>query len=307
MVQSPGELGSGQILLCGAIAGAVAKTVVAPFDRVKIHFQVQSPSFQGYWGRLLGIFDALALTYTKRGLQGLFDGHSATMLRVGPYAALNFFFYEKLKYFFGVRRDDKSWKRFMSGSFAGIFSTTITYPLDLIRVRMAYQRNLSDPKSSLRAVVEQLLEEGAISGGLRLSGLYQGYLFTIAGIIPYAGTSFYIYELLKQRRKDTVEGNLSVSMKLLLGMISGSIAQTVAYPFDTVRRRYQLYLNAPHLQVTKIPSYKNIAFLILKDSGWKGFFTGLSVNYLKVAPATGISFVVYELMKELMQNLTNTL
>jgi hypothetical protein len=40
------------MLISGGIAGCVAKTIIAPFDRVKIHFQVQNPLLQSYSGNL---------------------------------------------------------------------------------------------------------------------------------------------------------------------------------------------------------------------------------------------------------------
>lgn len=40
-------------MLAGGIAGSVAKTVVAPMDRVKIHFQVKNPTFSPFIGTTL--------------------------------------------------------------------------------------------------------------------------------------------------------------------------------------------------------------------------------------------------------------
>jgi solute carrier family 25 protein 16 len=37
---------------------------------------------------------------------------------------------------------------------------------------------------------------------------------------------------------------------------------------------------------------------IAKTKGWRELFVGLSINYIKVAPAMGISFVTYEFLKE---------
>ena len=37
--------------LYGGIAGSVAKTVIAPFDRIKIHFQIAHPELSQYKGK----------------------------------------------------------------------------------------------------------------------------------------------------------------------------------------------------------------------------------------------------------------
>lgn len=313
-------------LVCGGVAGAVAKTVIAPFDRVKIHFQVQNPAMVAYSGRLSGIFGALHSIYKTTGFLGLYRGHSAMLLRIFPYAAINFYSYEYFKsILYGTKTAESVvwWKRLLAGSLAGAVAVTFTYPLDIIRVRMAYDlaaKPASGPvtlstlwssyKRALGEVLSSLLTEGKTRNGFPIAGIYQGYLASVAGILPYAGVSYLSFESLKmayRRNKATAsDGPLSTSLKvpivlkLGMGMVAGALGQTAAYPLDVVRRRTQIMYIAPHLREahrSKVVVWKMLKDII-RQKGLRGLFVGLSINYLKVAPATGISFVVYESMRD---------
>jgi solute carrier family 25 phosphate transporter 23/24/25/41 len=89
-----------------------------------------------------------------------------------------------------------------------------------------------------------------------------------------------------------------VAKKLLCGALAGTFAQTITYPLDVLRRR---------MQVTGMPgvAYKyNSTWDALKklvaQEGIKGLYKGMVPNYLKVAPAIGVSFVTYEACKEVL-------
>ena len=95
-----------------------------------------------------------------------------------------------LNCFFPRKRKTNPGRSFIAGSLAGVVSTTATYPLDLARARMAV--TMPDTYKSLWSVfVITVKDEG-------LRGLYRGYVPTIIGVIPYAGTGFFTYETLKR-------------------------------------------------------------------------------------------------------------
>ena len=74
-----------------------AKTAVGPLDRVKILFQASNPHFQKYTGSWFGVVRAMRDIYGADGTRGLFRGHSATLLRIFPYAGIKFLVYEQIR------------------------------------------------------------------------------------------------------------------------------------------------------------------------------------------------------------------
>ena len=303
-------------LLFGGTAGCVAKTLVAPFDRVKIHFQVGHPELAPFRGHVTGVFGALRLLHARLGVAGLYRGHACTLARIFPYAALNYAVFERLKHVLGPQ----PWARLLAGALAGSVAVSLTYPFDIVRARVAYDLAQHAHVTPLRS--------GLVLGAIRqlrsehprfpLAAFYQGFLPTLLGIIPYAGVSFFTFETLKlallrhregagahagahenahENIKDhTQKPQLPSLVTFACGLVAGALGQTCAYPLDVVRRRQQLHRVAPHLprHVYAAGALAALRAIVAEQGVRRGLFAGLSINYLKVAPASGVSFLVYE-------------
>ncbi|MCJ1311807.1 hypothetical protein MMC25_005480 [Agyrium rufum] len=147
--------------LAGGLAGCAAKTVVGPLDRVKILFQASNPQFAKYTGSWFGVIAAMRDINSTDGVRGLFRGHSATLLRIFPYAAIKFLAYEQIR---GViipsDKQETPLRRLVSGSLAGITSVAITYPLEVIRVRLAFETKKDfEHRSTLSGICRQIYHE----------------------------------------------------------------------------------------------------------------------------------------------------
>ncbi|KAJ2752414.1 coenzyme A transporter [Coemansia sp. BCRC 34490] len=299
-------------LVIGGIAGCTAKTVVAPLDRVKILFQTHNTKFARYAGTHFGLFKASAEIYREYGIRGLYQGHSMQLARIFPYAAIKYMSYEQLKLMLGKRISDQHLRNFLAGSLCGVISVAVSYPLEMIRVRMAYSTpSAGAPAERVRGVVKMIYNEPAYRFGLM--NFFRGFPLSLMGIVPYGGVSFLMHEYFtalarskyadiatiqsdnthtKSRRRKTRE--LRAWAELIAGGLSGMVAQTASYPFELVRRRMQI-------AGVHNPSKRTKAGQIIRDvwhkAGLRGFYVGLTIGYVKVFPMFAVSFYTYEKLK----------
>lgn len=164
--------------------------------------------------------------FKDEGALGLYRGHSATILRIFPYAAIKFVAYEQIRAVVIRRKDQETpFRRLISGSLAGVTSVFFTYPLEVIRVRLAFETR-KDSRSSLSSIVKHIYNERppseplppsvtasltpaktvqalakstvqtvqAITPRAGLANFYRGFSATIMGMLPYAGMSFLTHD-----------------------------------------------------------------------------------------------------------------
>eukprot|EP01043_Picozoa_sp_COSAG02_P005849 COSAG02_NODE_161_length_32629_cov_10.363142_17_plen_238_part_00 len=135
------HLTSVELLACGAAAGAVGKTMLAPVDRVKLMYMTsKSHSFT-----LTEAAKTARGITQQSGVAGLWAGNGAAMLRVIPYSALVFTSFDV--YQRGIQRvlnkKQGVFTRLSAGAAAGATATLMTYPLDLLRTRVRFPRMLA--------------------------------------------------------------------------------------------------------------------------------------------------------------------
>jgi len=211
--------------VCGGVSGAVSRTVAAPFERLKILFQVQDLSVQqkGEAVKYKGIVNSLIKIGKEEGIMGYFKGNGSNVVRIVPYTAAQFVSYEKYKEWMGSYTDGRinTWQRLACGGLAGMTSVIVSYPLDVVRCRLSAQY---EPKiyhginHALKVIYQQ---EG-------MYGLYRGIIPTLLGIAPYVALNFTTYEKLKIVSLEYLGDDLGIVTKLALGAVSGTFAQTVS-------------------------------------------------------------------------------
>ncbi|AJW21746.1 hypothetical protein H761_YJM470P00290 [Saccharomyces cerevisiae YJM470] len=299
--------------LAGGVAGAVSRTVVSPFERVKILLQVQNSTTS--YNR--GIFSSIRQVYHEEGTKGLFRGNGLNCIRIFPYSAVQFVVYEackkKLFHVNGNNGQEQltNTQRLFSGALCGGCSVVATYPLDLIKTRLSIQTaNLSSlNRSKAKSIskppgIWQLLSETyRLEGGLR--GLYRGVWPTSLGVVPYVALNFAVYEQLREfgvNSSDAQPSWKSNLYKLTIGAISGGVAQTITYPFDLLRRRFQVLAMGGNELGFRYTSVWDALVTIGRAEGVSGYYKGLAANLFKVVPSTAVSWLVYEVVCDSVRN-----
>ncbi|XP_043681366.1 calcium-binding mitochondrial carrier protein SCaMC-2-B isoform X2 [Vespula pensylvanica] len=266
-------------LLAGGIAGGVSRTCTAPLDRIKVYLQVHGT-------RHCNISSCFRYMLREGGITSLWRGNGINVLKIGPETALKFMAYEQVKR--AIKGNDTRelglYERFMAGSMAGGISQSAIYPLEVLKTRLALRK--TGEFSSIIDAAKKIYKQGG------WKSFYRGYIPNLIGILPYAGIDLAVYETLKNSYLRTHKKDEQPAFWLLLlcGTASSTAGQVCSYPLALVRTKLQAEISTGSDANTMIGVFKDI----LKREGIRGLYRGITPNFLKVAPAVSISYVVYE-------------
>ncbi|XP_047982857.1 mitochondrial substrate carrier family protein B-like isoform X1 [Salvia hispanica] len=179
-------------LLGGGLAGVTAASATYPLDLVRTRLTAQTNVI--YYR---GIFHSLRTISKEEGFRGLYKGLGPTLLGVGPNLAISFSVYDTARSYWQLHRPQDSivLASLVCGSFSGIASSTVAYPLDLVRRRMQLEG------AGGRALVYRTGLVGTLRQIIRKEGwlgLYRGILPEYYKVVPSVGIVFMTYEKLKQ-------------------------------------------------------------------------------------------------------------
>ncbi|KAJ3648201.1 hypothetical protein Zmor_020022 [Zophobas morio] len=286
--------------MAGGISAAIAKTSVAPIERVKLILQVQETNKQiPEEKRYKGIVDCFVRIPKEQGFLSFWRGNLANVLRYFPTQALNFAFKDVYKKIFmeGIDKNTQFWRYFganlASGGAAGASSLVFVYPLDYARTRLAVDVGKSMEERVYKGMVDCIAKTFQSDGPM---GLYRGFVVSVQGIIIYRASYFGLFDTAKGMLPDPK--NTPFLLSFLIAQIVTTVSGITSYPFDTVRRRMMMQSGIPKEQ----RMYKNTLDCWVKTAQHEGplaFFKGAFSNILRGTGAA-LVLVLYDEMKELM-------
>ena len=275
--------------IAAGISGAVAKTVTAPLEAIKLKLQYTEDDDEG-------ALDCARRILEREGWRGFYRGNLANVLRYFPTQAFNFAFKDKIKRLMPkVDRKKHPWRAFavniVSGGIAGAGSLVLVYPLDTARTQLLICTN--DDGSPKYANMVGFFRDW--NGDVRK--LYEGYVVSVAGIIPFRAIYFIVNDTLRAIlpwiRDEGLKGLVS---KFTCAQCAALCAAYASYPFDTVRRRLQVDAQRP-LGERRYKGNLDCLKKVYRVEGVRALFRGAGYNAVRTV-TSALALVAYGELKK---------
>jgi len=299
----------------GACAGAVAKTAVAPIERVKILMQLQNSIKASSSCKHADQYknaSAISITmkvYREQGVLAFWRGNTANVMRQAGNAALNFMLMDWYKAAVtpvhnltlslpSNKTEEQRRKRlavmssFLSGGLAGGTATTFLYPFEFLRTRLAMDIGNGATRQYPNGMRDVFCSTLKLDG---VRGLYQGYGIAVGGVIIYRALHLGGYDAVKTELAHRNYGTLSMTQRFVIAQIVSLIAGTICYPIDSVRRRLMMQAGVK----PESRNYKNSldCFVnVYRVEGIRGFYLGIAPNLLR-SVGGALLLVAYDTFK----------
>ncbi|XP_006872186.1 PREDICTED: solute carrier family 25 member 43 [Chrysochloris asiatica] len=285
------RLTGSQRLLCAGLAGTLSLSLTAPLELTTVLSQVGAMRghARGPWAMGLWV-------WRTQGPRALWKGNGVACLRLFPCSIVQLASYRKFVTLFTDDLDHISqWSSIMAGSLAGMVSTIVTYPTDLIKTRLIMQ-NMMKPsyKGFFHAFSTIHQQEGFLA-------LYRGVSLTVLGAFPYSAGSLLVYMNL-EKIWNGPQNQFSTLQNFANVCLAAAVTQTLSFPFDMVKRKMQAHSPfLPHCGGVDIhfSGVVDCFWQIIKTQGILGLWNGLTPNLLKIVPYFGVMFSTFEFCKRI--------
>ncbi|KAL5122632.1 Folate transporter 1, chloroplastic [Glycine soja] len=296
----------------GAAAGFATVAVMHPLDVVRTRFQVNDgrvSNFPSYKNTAHAVFTIAR----SEGLRGLYAGFLPGVLGSTISWSLYFFFYDRAKQRYARNREGKlsPGLHLASAAEAGAIVSFFTNPVWLVKTRLQLQTPLHQTRpysgvydafiTIMREEGFSALYKGIVPDAFRTIMREEGFSALYRGIVPglflvsHGAIQFTAYEELRKvivdfKSKGSTVDNQNPDKLLnsvdyaVLGATSKLAAQRPSG--DGVPR----YMDTLHV-VKETARFESV----------RGFYKGITANLLKNAPASSITFIVYENVLKLLK------
>lgn len=311
--------------LSGAVASAMANTVVYPLDLVKTLVQTQSkqdeqlkqletePQSQdkdepvkdippvpiklneNNYLQYNSTFDAIYKIYKQEGIRGLYQGLTTSVM-AGFFQTFSYFFWYSFvrKYYFRVKLINRKNTKFTTieelllGIVAAATSQIFTNPISLISARQQTRQGIDGDNDFLTVAKEIYEEQRSIKGFWK--GLKVSLMLTINPSITY--TSY-------EKLKDALFTTDTMNLKKELVDSSSQLSPYQNFTLGVLSKMISTIITMP-LIISKawlqrngsnFSSFQQVLYYLYKNEGLRSWWKGLSPQLAKGVLVQGLLFM----------------
>jgi len=289
-------------LAVGGISGAVAKTLMAPIERVKILMQTQDSNpkiLSGEEKRYSNLLDCFRRVNAEQGPRAFWRGNLVNCLRYAPQQGSALAFNDTIRNYTPKYDPVKevvmaTAASLISGGMAGAAANTICYPFDFARTRLA--SDVGSGKKMFNGITDCIFKTLKSQG---IVGLYRGWAVTCAGAFVYRGGQLGLFsQIMAMNPYKDDKGPFGLFITFCAATAGRTAVMPFNYPFDTVRRRLMLESEKP-VETRLYSGGIDCFFKVLKAEGLVGMYKGM-VPELFRGVGGSVVLVAYDRIKLLL-------
>ncbi|KAK7486487.1 hypothetical protein BaRGS_00022288 [Batillaria attramentaria] len=291
----------------GGLASITAECGTFPIDTTKTRLQIQGQRIDARFTDLKyrGMFHAFFRILREEGAVALYSGIAPALLRQATYGTIKIGIYHTLKRaVISNPHDETLAVNVICGVTAGVVSSSIANPTDVLKVRMQASGSQTKCDNMVCSFVKIYRTEG-------FTGLWRGVGPTAQRAAVVAGVELPAYDLCKKHilmsglLGDTKETHFLASF---LAGLAGAIASN---PIDVVKTRM---MTQKKLKVAASPGAGAVQVIYsssldcllqavangqtVKTEGVMALYKGFIPNWLRLGPWNIIFFMTYEQLKK---------
>lgn len=288
-------------LFAGSVGGAIGVGVSYPFDTLSTKAQVST----GKDEKNLNLLTNMGQIWKNEGIRGFFEGVLVTMIGQAFIKAIQFAVNEITFLWLEKHSTIQStvMKMAIAGTLAGLLSSFVVSPVELVKIRMQSQNKQSSNKKDDDA--PSLVYNNELDCASRIvknegwRGLFcHGLGITIIREIPSYAFYFVAYRLLaKSAMADILGGHAA---PLVFGAMAGWAMWIPTYPIDIVKTIEQAQTREKGSKKELLNS-RQITAKLYRGGGVRGFFDGLEPKLARAAVKHAVTFWVYEVLMNYMR------
>ncbi|XP_013383541.1 kidney mitochondrial carrier protein 1-like [Lingula anatina] len=276
----------------GGVASVIAECGTFPIDTTKTRLQIQGQKIDAQHAQLKyrGMMHAVIRISSEEGLRSLYSGIAPALLRQASYGTIKIGIYHSMKrYFCADPKDESLLVNVFCGIVAGVVSSSLANPTDVLKVRMQAQGHSSEQLGVFQSFKDIYTKEG-------VKGLWRGVSCTAqrAGIV--VGVELPIYDLAKYLfiHKYGIMGD-TPSTHFISSSIAGLAGAIASNPVDVVKTRMMNQRKLKGKQAKAIYS-SSVQCLVqtVRTEGFFALYKGFIPTWVRLGPWNVIFFMAYE-------------